>query len=221
MKNLKEREEVIEYSIKLNTTNLSPLRSGNISVRGFEDDKEGFFITPSGKKYESLKPEDTVFLSLDEEKDFLAWFNSGKNPSSEWRFHQDIYKNKWEAKAIVHAHSPHASAISTHGKSIPPFHYMIALAGGENIRCSEYATFGTHELSVNIIKALKDRKACLMSNHGQVAFGENLSKAFELAQEVENICQQYVIALKMGEPKNLSFAEMKKILEKVKNYKSG
>ena len=221
MKNLKIREEVIEYSIKLNTTNLSPLRSGNISVRGFEDDKEGFFITPSGKKYETLKPEDIVFLSLDEDKDFLAWFNSGKNPSSEWRFHQDIYKNKWEAKAIVHAHSPHASAVSTHGKSIPPFHYMIALAGGEDIRCSEYATFGTHELSMNIIKALKDRKACLMSNHGQVAFGENLSKAFELAQEVENICQQYIIALKMGEPKILSHAEMKKILEKVKNYKSG
>ena len=174
----------------------------------------------SGKKYESLKPEDIVFLSLTEEKDFLSWFNSGKNPSSEWRFHQDIYKNKWEAKAIVHAHSPHATAVSTHGKSIPPFHYMIALAGGEDIRCSEYATFGTHELSVNMIKALKDRKACLMANHGQVAFGENLSKAFELAQEVENICHQYIIALKMGEPKNLSLAEMKKILEKVKNYKS-
>ena len=221
MKNLKEREEVIEYSIKLNATNLSPLRSGNISVRGIEEGIEGFFITPSGKKYESLKPEDIVFLSLTEEKDFLSWFNSGKKPSSEWRFHQDIYKNKWEAKAIVHAHSPHASAVSTHRKSIPPFHYMIALAGGEDIRCADYATFGTHELSMNIIKALKDRKACLMSNHGQVAFGENLSKAFELAQEVENICQQYVIALKMGEPKNLSFAEMKKILEKVKNYKSG
>ena len=221
MKNLKEREEVIEYSIKLNSTNLSPLRSGNISVRGIEDGIEGFFITPSGKKYELLKPEDIVFLSLTEEKDFLSWFNSGKNPSSEWRFHQDIYKNKWDAKAIVHAHSPHASAVSTHGKSIPPFHYMIALAGGEDIKCSEYATFGTHELSMNIIKALKDRKACLMSNHGQVAFGENLSKAFELAQEVENICQQYIIALKIGEPKILSLAEMKKILEKVKNYKSG
>ena len=221
MKNLKEREEVIEYSIKLNATNLSPLRSGNISVRGIEEGIEGFFITPSGKKYESLKPEDIVFLSLTEEKDFLSWFNSGKNPSSELRFHQDIYKNKWEAKAIVHAHSPHASPVTTHRKTKPPFHYMIALAGGEDIRCADYATFGTHELSMNIVKALKDRKACLMSNHGQVAFGENLSKAFELAQEVENICQQYIIALKMGEPKILSFAEMKKILEKVKNYKSG
>ena len=221
MNNLKERELVIEFSIKLNETNLSPLRSGNISVRGFEDDKEGFFITPSGKKYETLKPEDIVFLSLDEDKDFLAWFNSGKNPSSEWRFHQDIYKNKWEAKAIVHTHSPHATAVSTHRKSIPPFHYMIALAGGEDIKCADYATFGTHELSMNIINALKNRKACLMANHGQVAFGENLSKAFELAQEVENICYQYIIALKMGQPKNLSLAEMKKILDKVKNYKSG
>ena len=220
MKNLKERQEVIDYSIKLNTTNLSPLRSGNISVRGIEGGIEGFFITPSGKKYETLKPEDIVFLSLNEKKDFLSWFNSGKNPSSEWRFHQDIYKNKWEAKAIVHAHSTHATAVSTHGKSIPPFHYMIALAGGEDIRCSEYATFGTHELSMNIIKALKDRKACLMSNHGQVAYGVNLSKAFELAQEIENICQQYIIALKMGKPRNLSLSEMNKILDKVKNYKS-
>ena len=220
MKNLKERQEVIDYSIKLNITNLSPLRSGNISVRGIEGGIEGFFITPSGKKYETLKPEDIVFLSLNEKKDFLSWFNSGKNPSSEWRFHQDIYKNKWEAKAIVHAHSTHATAVSTHGKSIPPFHYMIALAGGEDIRCSEYATFGTHELSMNIIKALKDRKACLMSNHGQVAYGVNLSKAFELAQEIENICHQYIIALKMGQPKNLSLSEMNKILDKVKNYKS-
>ena len=220
MKNLKERQEVIDYSIKLNITNLSPLRSGNISVRGIDEGVEGFFITPSGKKYETLKPEDIVFLSLNEKKDFLSWFNSGKNPSSEWRFHQDIYKNKWEAKAIVHAHSTHATAVSTHGKSIPPFHYMIALAGGEDIRCSEYATFGTHELSMNIIKALKDRKACLMSNHGQVAYGVNLSKAFELAQEIENICHQYIIALKMGEPKNLSLSEMNKILDKVKNYKS-
>ena len=221
MKNLKEKQEVIEYSIKLNSTNLSPLRSGNISVRGIQDDIEGFFITPSGKKYETLKVEDIVFLSLNEKKDFLSWFNSGKNPSSEWRFHQDIYKNKREAKAVVHAHSPHATAVSAHGKPIPAFHYMIALAGGDDIKCSEYATFGTNELSMNIIRALENRKACLMSNHGQVAFGDDLSKAFELAQEVENICHQYIIALKMGKPKILSFVEMQKILEKVKNYKSG
>ena len=221
MKNLKEKQEVIEYSIKLNSTNLSPLRSGNISVRGIQDDIEGFFITPSGKKYETLKVEDIVFLSLNEKKDFLSWFNSGKNPSSEWRFHQDIYKNKSKARAIVHAHSPHATAVSAHGKPIPAFHYMIALAGGDDIKCSEYATFGTNELSMNIIRALENRKACLMSNHGQVAFGDDLSKAFELAQEVENICHQYIIALKMGKPKILSFVEMQKILEKVRGYKKG
>ena len=221
MKNLKEREEVIEYSIKLNTTNLSPLRSGNISVRGVEDGIEGFFITPSGIKYELLKEEEIVFLELNKEYDFLKIFNSGLNPSSEWRFHQDIYLKKKEAKAIVHAHSPHATAVSAHGKNIPAFHYMIALAGGDDIKCAEYATFGTKELSQNIIQALDKRKACLMSNHGQVAFGQNLKQAFELAEEVENICHQYINTIKLGEPKILSFSEMQKILEKIKNYKKG
>ena len=142
-------------------------------------------------------------------------------PSSEWRFHRDIYSNKKEAQAIVHAHSPHATAVSSHGKTIPPFHYMIALAGGEDIKCAEYATFGTEELSRNVINALQERSACLMSNHGQVAFGKNLDEAFELAQEVENICHQYTIALKLGQPKILSFEEMKKVLDKAKNYKKG
>ena len=205
-------EEVIKYANKLNTENLSALRSGNISIRY----NDGFLITPSGVKYSSLKNEDIVFVSLDgkfEEKKM--------KPSSEWRFHKDIYLNKKEANAIVHAHSTHATAVSTHGKSIPAFHYMVALAGGNDIKCADYATFGTEELSQNIIKALKNRKACLMSNHGQVAFGKNLEDAFELAQEIENICHQYTIALKLGQPKILSFEEMKKVLDKSKNYKKG
>ncbi len=217
MKNLDQRNQIIEYSLKLNSTNLSPLRSGNISVRSKENDKDGYLITPSGKKYETLKPEDIVFMDLNEE----GKKDSGNNPSSEWRFHRDIYVNKNDAQAIVHAHSPHATAVSTHGKSIPPFHYMIALAGGEDIKCADYATFGTEELSNNVIKALENRSACLMSNHGQVAFGKNLDQAFELAQEIENICHQYTIALKLGEPKILSFEEMKKVLDKAKNYKKG
>ena len=216
MKNLDQRNQIIEYSLKLNSTNLSPLRSGNISIRTKEDEKDGYLITPSGKKYETLKPEDIVFMSLNEDAENEV---SSNKPSSEWRFHRDIYLNKKEAQAIVHAHSPHASAVSSHGKLIPPFHYMIALAGGDDIKCADYATFGTEELSNNVIKALENRSACLMSNHGQVAFGKNLDEAFELAQEIENICHQYTIALKLGKPKILSFEEMKKVLNKAKNYK--
>jgi L-fuculose-phosphate aldolase len=219
MENLKE--EVIKFAQKLNSTNLSPLRSGNVSIKVAQNNIEGFFITPSGIKYESLKETDIVFLELNKEYDFLKIFNSGLNPSSEWRFHQDIYLKKKEAKAIVHAHSPHATAVSAHGKTIPAFHYMIALAGGDDIKCAEYGTFGTKELSQNIIKALEKRKACLMSNHGQITFGQNLKQAFELAEEVENICHQYLNTIKLGEPKILSFAEMQKILEKIKNYKKG
>ena len=219
MENLKL--EVIKYAQKLNSTNLSPLRSGNVSIRAIYNGIEGFFITPSGIKYELLKEEEIVFLELNKEYDFLKIFNSGLNPSSEWRFHQDIYLKKKDAKAIVHAHSPHATAVSAHGKNIPAFHYMIALAGGDDIKCAEYATFGTKELSQNIIQALDKRKACLMSNHGQVAFGQNLKQAFELAEEVENICHQYINTIKLGEPKILSFSEMQKILEKIKNYKKG
>ena len=215
------KKQVIEYAQKLNSTNLSPLRSGNVSVRANNNGVDGFLLTPSGKRYESLIPEDIVFLALKEKYDNLKLFNTGLNPSSEWRFHQDVYIKKREAKAIVHAHSPHATAVSTHGKSIPAFHYMVALAGGDDIKCSEYATFGTPELSINIIKALEKRKGCLMSNHGQLTIGGTLKQAFELAQEIENICHQYIIALKLGKPKILSSTEMSKILDKIIHYKKG
>ena len=215
MKNLEKRKEVIKYSIKLNTMNLSPLRSGNISVKSIENSVEGFLITPSGKKYDTLKEEDIVFVSNDGNHD------TNLKPSSEWKFHKDIYLKKTDAKAIVHAHSPHATAVSAHGKDIPAFHYMIALAGGDSIKCAKYATFGTQELSDSIIYALENRKACLMSNHGQVAFGENLESAFELAEELENICHQYINTIRLGVPKILSSSEMDVILEKVKNYKKG
>ena len=210
MKNIKS--EIIKYSKMMNIKKLSALRSGNISSRY----KNGFLITPSGKKYSSLKNKDIVFVSL------TGKFDKKKGiPSSEWKFHQDIYNNKKDAKAIVHAHSTNATAVSTHNRGIPPFHYMVAMAGGHDIKCAKYATFGTRELSKNILKALKGRKACLISNHGQIAFEENLSKAFELAEEVENISLQYITSLKLGKPKILSFKEMSKVLLKAKNYKRG
>ena len=212
----KLKSEVIKYSKKLNITNLSTLRSGNISVRVKEKGINGFYITPSGMKYSSLKIKDIVFVSL------KGIFDKKKGkPSSEWRFHQDIYVNKKNAKAIVHAHSTCATAVSSHQKNIPAFHYMVAVAGGEDLKCTKYATFGTKQLSKNIIKALKNRSACLIANHGQVVFGENLEKAFELAQEIENICHQYINALRIGIPKILSKKEMKIVLGKFKNYKKG
>ena len=206
------RSEVIKFAKMLNSKKLSALRSGNISIRY----KGGFLITPSGAKYSSLKNKDIVYVSA------KGIFDKKKGiPSSEWRFHQDIYLNKKKAKAIVHAHSSCATAISTHGKSIPAFHYMVAMAGGNDIKCAKYATYGTRQLSKNILKALKNRSACLIGNHGQIAFSENLSKAFELAEEVENLSHQYINALKMGKPKILSLNEMKKVLVKAKNYKRG
>ncbi|MEC7136493.1 MAG: class II aldolase/adducin family protein [Pseudomonadota bacterium] len=208
------RLKIIKYSKKLNSTNLSALRSGNISVRAKVNGINGFFITPSGTKYSSLKKKDIIFVSL------KGYFDKKKGkPSSEWRFHKDIYVNKIDAKAIVHAHSTCATAISTHQKSIPAFHYMVAVAGGNDIKCSKYATFGTKNLSRNIIKVLKNRTACLIANHGQVAYAKNLEEAFELAQEVENICHQYINALRIGIPKILSNKEMKIVLGKFKNYK--
>jgi len=212
----KLKTDVIRYSKKLNITNLSALRSGNISVRVKEKGIDGFYITPSGMKYSALKISDIVFVSL------KGIFDKKKGkPSSEWTFHQDIYVNKKDAKAIVHAHSTCATAVSSHQKNIPAFHYMVAVAGGEDLKCAKYATFGTKQLSRNIIKALKNRSACLVANHGQVAFGDNLEKTFELAQEIENICHQYINALRIGIPKILSKKEMKIVLGKFKNYKKG
>ncbi len=210
MKNIKS--EIIKFSKLLNSRKLSALRSGNISARF----KKGFFITPSGKKYSSLKKKDIVYVSLNGKFDKKLGI-----PSSEWKFHQDIYLKKEEANAIVHSHSTNATALSVHKKSIPAFHYMVALAGGNDIKCANYATYGTRKLSVNILKALKNRKACLISNHGQIAYDDNLSKAFELAEEVENLSLQYITALKLGKPKILSNVEMNKVLAKAKNYKRG
>ena len=209
---IKLKSEIIKFSKMLNSKKLSALRSGNISIRY----KDGFLITPSGKKYSSLKNKDIIFVTLKGEYDK----RKGK-PSSEWKFHQDIYLNKKEANAIVHAHSTNATAISVHNKGIPAFHYMVALAGGEDIKCAKYATYGSRQLSKNILKAIKNRKACLISNHGQIVFDENLPKAFELAEEVENLSLQYITALKIGRPKILSKKEMNKVLVKSKNYKRG
>ena len=204
-----QKKEIIKFAKLLNQRKLSALRSGNISLRY----KSGFLITPSGKKYSLLKVKDIVFVNLN------GKYNKNQKPSSEWRFHQDIYISKKNAKAIVHSHSTNATALSTHNKKIPSFHYMVALAGGSDIKCAKYATYGTRELSKNILKALKNRLACLIANHGQITFGSSLAEAFELAEEVDNLAKQYIKALLLGRPKLLSLNEMKKVLNKSKTYK--
>lgn len=204
-----QKKEIIKFAKLLNQRKLSALRSGNISLRY----KSGFLITPSGKKYSLLKVKDIVFVNLN------GKYNKKQKPSSEWRFHQDIYISKKNAKAIVHSHSTNATALSTHKKKIPSFHYMVALAGGSDIKCAKYATYGTRELSKNILKALKNRFACLIANHGQITFGSSLAEAFELAEEVDNLAKQYIKALLLGRPKLLSLNEMKKVLNKSKTYK--
>ena len=204
-----QKKEIIKFAKLLNQRKLSALRSCNISLRY----KSGFLITPSGKKYSLLKVKDIVFVNLN------GKYNKKQKPSSEWRFHQDIYISKKNAKAIVHSHSTNATALSTHNKKIPSFHYMVALAGGSDIKCAKYATYGTRELSKNILKALKNRFACLIANHGQITFGSSLAEAFELAEEVDNLAKQYIKALLLGRPKLLSLNEMKKVLNKSKTYK--
>ena len=210
----KLRLELIKYAKKLNIKNLTALRSGNISIRSKQKNIEGFLITPSGVKYSSLEPKDIVFVTL------KGKFDKKKGiPSSEWKFHQDIYLKKKMAQAVVHVHSTCATAISSFGKAIPAFHYMVALAGGNDIKCATYSTFGTRQLSKNIMKALKNRLACLIGNHGQVTFGKSLPSAFELAEEVENLSHQYINALRIGIPKILSKKEIERVLLKIKNYK--
>ena len=206
----KIRKDIIKFSKLLNKTNLSPLRSGNISVRY----KNGFLITPSGMRYETLKLNDIVFVDL------KGKYNPKKNkPSSEWHFHKDIYLNKKNANSIVHCHSKNALVLSCIRKKIPAFHYMVAVAGGIYIKCAKYATYGTPKLSKNIIQVLKNRSACLIENHGQVVFSDSIDSAFELAQEVEYLSEQYLECLRTGKPKILTNVEMSRVLKKVKNYK--
>ena len=139
-------------------------------------------------------------------------------PSSEWRFHQDIMAQRKEVGAIVHTHSIYASAFSLFGNDLPPFHYMIAVAGGDSVRCAPYAMFGTQELSNHIIDALIDRKACLIANHGLVAIGDDLTEALQIAEEIEHLCQLYIEAKKIGEPNLLSKNQMAEVIERFQTY---
>src|SRR5213595_2760651 len=165
--------------------------SGNVSVRC---DERRFFVSPTGMDYEVLQADDVPLMDLDG-----RWFGR-RRPSSEWRFHRDIFNSRHDVGAIVHTHSPRATTLACHGRGIPAFHYMVAVAGGKDIRCAPYATFGTQVLSDNALVALSGRHACLLANHGMIAVGASLEAALALAVEVEALAEQYWRALQIGQP---------------------
>lgn len=205
------RQAIVETARRMNALGINQGMSGNVSVRAPDDKAGGFLITPSGVAYDAMTADDVVAMSADGEAEHGT-------PSSEWRFHHDIYARRPDARAVVHTHSTHATTLACLGRGIPAFHYMIAVAGGADVRCAPYATFGTQALSDHALAALKGRKACLLANHGLIALGDSLPDALRVAEEVEVLAGQYWRALQIGEPVILSDNEMKTVLEKFKSY---
>lgn len=198
---------VIATALAMNAKGINNGMSGNVSIRS----GEGMLITPSSVDYERLIESDIVPMQSDG-----SWTPANdRRPSSEWRFHLDVYAARSDVHAIVHCHPVAATAIAAHGRGIGPFHYMVGIAGGSNIRCAPYATFGTPELSAHVVEALESRKACLMANHGIIAVGADLNQALNIAVEVEVLAGQYLAALAIGEPVELTEEQMNEVLDKM------
>ena len=202
------RRAVVATARALNAEGLSQGTSGNVSARA----GGGFLVTPSGIACGELTADTVVQMDM-------GGGHAGRlPPSSEWRFHRDIYAGREEAGAVVHAHAPFATALACLGRGIPAFHYMVAVAGGHDIRCAGYATFGTQALSDKALRALDGRTACLLANHGLIAIGDRPETALALAREVETLAGAYWRALQVGEPKILSRTEMRRVLKRFETY---
>lgn len=202
------RQAIIDACIEMNALGINQGTSGNISCRH----GEGMLISPTSTPYDTLVPEDIVFMGWDGEVDGRL------PPSSEWRFHLDIMKARPEVNAVVHAHPTYCTTIAIMGRKIPAIHYMVAVAGGSDIRCAPYATFGTAELSAHAVEALRGRKACLLAQHGMIAVGSSLPQAMWLAVEVETLARQYHGALQIGEPPILSDEEIENVIKRMASY---
>ncbi|MEX2480638.1 MAG: class II aldolase/adducin family protein [Gammaproteobacteria bacterium] len=207
--NIELRRELCAGMCRLETLGLNRGTAGNMSAR----QPGGFLITPSGVKPGALAPAGIVALS-----DAGDVRTAGQRPSSEWRFHRDIYHARPDAHAIAHVHSAHATALACLRRPLPSFHYMVAVAGGADVRCAPYATFGSQALADGVITALDGRRACLMANHGMITLGADLAAAVDLAVEIEELARQYLLALAVGEPVILPPAEMDIVVEKFKTY---
>jgi L-fuculose-phosphate aldolase len=204
------RAAIVRIAQAIDAAGFCPSKSGNVSARL----GDGLLITPSGLPYAAMQPDDLIALSLEGE------VRSGaRKPSSEWPFHTAIYRARADAQAIVHTHSPKATALSCARRGIPAFHYMIALAGGPDIRCADYATFGTEALADHAVRGLEGRKAVLLANHGVIALGSTLEGAHTIAAEVENLAGQYLMLLSAGlKPVVLDEDEMERIGTKFAGY---
>lgn len=201
-------EQLLQTVRAMAQAGLNKGTSGNASIR--LDD--GFLVTPSGVPVEKLTANSMVYM------DWHGSPEAGKKPSSEWRFHRDIFQARPGIGAVVHSHSMFATTIACMGRNVPPFHYMIATAGGDDIRCAPYALFGTQALSDSAVTALQDRKACLLAHHGMIAVGKTLPQALAIAVEVENLCEQYWRLLQLGEPKLLTPEQMREVHAEFTGY---
>jgi L-fuculose-phosphate aldolase len=202
------RTAVILTARAMSGAGLTTGTAGNVSVRA----GQGFLITPSARSYDTLAPDDIVAMDLD------GRYVGPLLPSSEWRMHEAIYRGRAEAGAVVHTHSTYAAALSALRQGIPAFHYMVAVAGGPDIRCADYATFGTAELCAAMLVALEGRRACLLANHGVICFADDPPKALALAIEVEALARQYLLARQAGTPTILGEDEMAVVIERFRTY---
>lgn len=203
------RQTVLDTARAMSRSGLSPGRSGNVSARI----GEGMLITPSGMAYDEIAAADIVRVGMDG-----SVADGQRKPSSEWHFHLAAYRTRSDRHAVVHTHSMHATVLACARKPIPAFHYMVAMAGGKDIPCVPYATFGTEDLARHVADGLKHRDACLMANHGLIATGETLGQALELAHDVEVLAEQYYKVLTLGAAHILDDAEMALMVEKFKAY---
>ena len=200
-----KRQSIIDACLEMNAVGINQGTSGNISLRH----GEGMLLTPTSVPYKQLKPEDIVFMRWD------GTWEGRLKPSSEWRFHLDIMKARPDVNAILHAHPIYCTTVAITGREIPPLHYMVAVAGGSNIRCAPYATFGTAELSANAVKALEGRLACLLEHHGMIACGKTLDKAMWLAVEVETLARQHHGCLQLGKVPLLPEEEIQNVINRI------
>jgi L-fuculose-phosphate aldolase len=209
------REGVLATARAMNAFGINRGKSGNVSARFTTSSFDGYLITATGMPYAQMLPEDVVAMAIDSD-DTTA--SGARAPSSEWRFHRDIYRARANVTAVVHAHSPFATALACVGRDIPAFHYMVAIAGGHRIPCARYATFGSQALSDAVLEALQGCTACLLANHGMIATGETLDAALALAVDVETLAEMYWRALQIGEPVLLSDDEMALNVTKFRSY---